>query len=240
MHEPMNGRVEAPVTVLQASLRVRADHSIAHLRGAALFAADCKPLEENNSWPATPEVLLRHGASAGAAVILSVAAVEAFVNELQVAAHDGFSSATPAIKEQSRVIPSLWDTVERLPLERKLSWILQMVNVPPLPKDRDPAQSLALLLRLRNALVHYTTEWTGDSSRSAKLAHYLKGRFAENRLCMPGQQFFPYRCLGYGSGQWAVTTVSSYVRIYCEALDTPYRFETFESDIQTRLRSGHT
>jgi hypothetical protein len=216
-------------------MRVRADHSVAHLMGAALFAGDCKPLENSHTRPASSEVLLRHDASAGAAVILAVAAIEAFVNELHVAARDGFSSSVPDIRRNSQFIPSFWDTVERAPLQRKLEWILQMVHVDPLTPDGNPAQSLVLLVRLRNHLVHYRTEWTDDAELSRRLEGQLRGRFPENKLAGEGQQFFPYRCLGYGSACWAVNTVLTYVRAYCESLGVPFRFEKFENEIRDLL-----
>jgi hypothetical protein len=225
----------APATELSVTVRLRADQSVAHLRGAALFAGECRPLEEEYTWPAASEVLLRHGAFASAAVMLAVAAVEAFANELYADALVGFSSSVPDIRRYSQSIPVVWDTVERAPLVRKLDWMLQMVRVDPLPSAVDPAQSVTLLIRLRNCLVHYKTEWTDDALQSERLESQLLGRFPNNTLSTAGQQYFPYRCLGYGAGCWAVETVLAYVRAYCARLAVPFRFEPVEEEIRGLL-----
>lgn len=224
-----------PLTV-SAQLRVRADHSVTHLRGAALFASDCKPLEAEYQWPATREVLLRHVASASGAVVLSVCALEAFANELQLAAGDGLGSSLDPVVEASPLIHRLWYSVENAPLLPRFQWVLEVCGLPTLDLGALPSQAVSDLIVIRNALVHYRTEWTDDASTSTQLEDRLAGKFVENLLCTQSQLFFPYRCLGHGCGAWAVRTVLDFVREYCDRLSLPYRFQKFEEEIQGYLQ----
>ncbi len=80
------------------------------------------------------------------AYIVAVAAVEAFVNET-------FLSELASLTLDEGLLPA--DSAEKLDLGLKLILLPHLAFGRTLPKEKQPYQDMALLIRLRNELVHY-------------------------------------------------------------------------------------
>lgn len=221
-----------------ATVKLRTNLSIGHLRAAALFAGRCRPLEERYKWPATEPVILEHAAYAKSSVILSVAALEALVNEYHLDAIDGSSSALGTAMEASGKIRDLWDTVERQSLLRKFEWMLRLASVPVLDRGSPVVQAISDLIEIRDYLIHYKPEWSDAPRRNEKLEKRLQNKFALNRLSAKGQFFIPHRCLGYGCGAWAVMSVQEYSRSIAKQLRADWRFAACEDEVKRLLTAS--
>jgi len=96
-------------------------------------------------------------------------------------------------------------------------------------KGAAPYQPVALLIKLRNALTHFVPEWQPgggwphEDAELAKLSKSLRGMFPENSLTEDFQPYFPYRCLGYGSSKWAVTSSVAFVAEFRARLGLGFR-----------------
>jgi hypothetical protein len=229
-----DGAVKLTLTV-SGTASLRTNQSLGHLRGAALFARDCARLEEEHTWPATEEVLLRHGTAAVSAVMLAVAGLEATANEIHLDALDRNRKALGKAAEAAQSIEELWDTIEQRPVLRKFNWFLTLAGVVPMKKDTQPYMAAADLVELRNALVHYRPEWSHSMKRSPKLEARLRGKFPLNRLSMPDQFFIPYRCLGYGCAKWAVETARALLREFYSRLEVEASIDLFVEEMDTYL-----
>jgi hypothetical protein len=79
-----------------------------------------------------------------------------------------------------------------------------------------PYQRADLLIRLRNALVHFHSEWVDLKAKDAgdtkleKLGRRLKAEFQPNPHISPHLPYFPYRCLGSGCAVWAVKSARAF------------------------------
>lgn len=70
-----------------------------------------------------------------------------------------------------------------------------------LERGTDPYQSAALLVNLRNAIVHYRFETT-TVDEEHRLQRQLQGRFPDNPMTAAGNAWWPDKCLGSGCAVW--------------------------------------
>jgi hypothetical protein len=176
---------------LAAAGRVRTNLSFIHLMSAARFSKTVQRLEEEHAGhPFGPffEEIIAH---ASASVLLAVAGLEAFVNEMFID-HSKYLS-----RVNSDLVAHLWNRYESggTPLER-LDLALLLLNRPPLNQTRPPAQNVVCLIPLRNALTHFKPEW--DPNTHAKLSQQLRGRFNLTLFLTEPELIFPRRWASHG------------------------------------------
>ncbi len=156
----------------------------------------------------------------------AVASLEALVNEILTDAAEGKATAvqglSPAQLGDIRKLVALPQT-DRLSILEKYDAIHISLTESPLDKGKEPYQSLRLLIKLRNALVHFFPESVpSDSTREADEIHELekslRGRFPDNPRVSPGNPWYPDKCLGAGCAQWAVDTSRTFADAFCSSL----------------------
>ena len=157
--------------------------SYQHCQAARLFARKCSEIEttaisQEGGWkdPRRESEMYAIGA-----VLSSVAALEASINELYLQAIDQ-SERTEVSKDgrlgslskpQMKLLGQLWPTIDkkRFAILDKYQITLTACGEDPLEKDREPFQSAATLIKLRNALTHFKPE------RSDKLNEHNRTSF---------------------------------------------------------------
>ena len=65
---------------------------------------------------------------------------------------------------------------------------------PAVAKDRSSHQDVAAVIKLRNALVHFKSEWEGDQTTHAKVTAVLRGKYRLDSGADPG---FPSSWAGH-------------------------------------------
>jgi hypothetical protein len=226
---------------LSATAKLRVNLSLTHLRAAAFLAGECYPLEQQYKWPATEPVLNQHNAFSISSVILSVASIEAFINEFHLDACDNSISFLGRASHVAHLIRDLWYTVERGPILEKYQWILILSGVEAFKKGSAPFQPAADLIELRDSLVHFKPEWDDDARINERLEARLAGKFELNILSMPSQLFIPYRSLGHGSGAWAVNSAREFIGAFCKKLECADRIDPYDEELANLLKgtAGH-
>ena len=107
--------------------------------------------------------------------------------------------------------------------------ILHLLGKAPLDKGAEPFQSAALLVRLRNELVHYKSRW-GTQMESSKLYSALQAlRHKPPPFTDPSMNFFPHRCLNVECGEWAISSVVAFLESFYSALSVPSRFQDYRA-----------
>ncbi len=144
---------ELQLTGSSVTLKLRTNLSFQHIRGAALNAGRCAPLEHDYEWPATETVLLEHGTAAASAVILATCSLEAHINEWHLDAVEGTSQVLGRAAPAAKMISDLWDTIERQSLLRKYQWLLEVSSCRPLDKGCSSYRAAADLIDVRDYLV---------------------------------------------------------------------------------------
>lgn len=184
-----------------------------HLASAVLAATRARDLENGTQQPVLFHVKEEVTAAAIACVISSVAYLEADINEFFSHASEerhAFGVANnPVVLDRIR---QTWNIDQRGSVLDKYNLALALCDQATFDRGAMPYSAAALLVRLRNALVHFKPGWEpGGGSRQeadevSRLSRSLMQAFPENSLAESYQPYFVQRCLGYGSSKWAVTS----------------------------------
>lgn len=190
-----------------------------HLEAAILFGVQAREIEAQRTRP-----LLFHASSeiqsaAMACVFSSVGYLEATINELfSHAVEENVQPSADGGPQEVARFKQLWKLgVPKSSVLDKYDTALTLCDRDAFQKGTAPYQPVALLIKLRNALTHFVPEWQPgggwphEDAELAKLSKSLRTAFPENRLAEEFQPYFPYRCLGYGSSKWAVTSSIAFV-----------------------------
>ena len=189
-----------------------------HLEAAKLFTKRAREIEYSNDAVA-PNVQKEHDAYVTAAILASVAFLEARINELfsDICDNELWDIASGAEKNRKHLkqmfgfVPSK-KTMEHIkqmetllelkekqfPVLKKYNLLLELAGKKQFDKGANPYQDADLLITLRNRLVHYKPEWIPIEG-SHEVEKQLKSKFEPNRLMVKAKNpFFPNKCLGYG------------------------------------------
>jgi hypothetical protein len=187
-----------------------------HARGA-------KRVEEANSGRTV--YLLEHRAHAMGAVVFSIAALEAAINELFTDAAEGnLHNLRPLDEVVIKRLGTMWlSGVPRTASYRvvdKFAIALHLADRDALDASAEPWQSAMELAKLRNALIHYEPEWvpmpvTGEAHKFEKS---LRGKFPENPLAPSENAYYPDKLLGHGCAAWAVHSALAFAGAFSERL----------------------
>jgi len=210
------------------TLTIRSKHSFPkiHLQ-AADYMAGLPRTEEQK--PSSEFDHALHRTSVIGAIMFSVATAEAAVNEVFVDAGEQIPR-DPEGALDPEVLDSLaakWR--ERRfpfrPMFEKVDEALAIAGAETLDRGRAPHQTAALVVKLRNALVHAepvrTALWSDDNGLARdeqQLERILEGRFELNPHTGPSNPFFPDHCLSAGCARWAIQVILAYLDAFFDRL----------------------
>jgi hypothetical protein len=200
-------------------LSTRTYLSAQFLATARHYASMAGAIEADPGRPS--ESVQEHRGHVLASVISSVSALEAAINELFCDAADNHLPRLVGLPQET---VHLWAEMWRSGIPRtaryaildKYDIALTLSRKERLDRSKDPVQSAAALITLRNALIHYEPEWLpSDATRGPddehRMSKLLKKRFPPNPLTGAGNPFYPDKALGSGCARWA----SEVVRTFC-------------------------
>jgi hypothetical protein len=200
-----------------------------YLWAAEHFAALARKVE---SHPSRVGFDLRHRSYVVAAISQSAAFAEALINELLKDAADSqlgyLATVEPSVLQG---LAAYWDTDEGFSrILSKYQVALVVARRPPLNNGEQPYQDMALLLELRNILVHFRPE-TVSSAATQKIDKKLKGKFEiDPALKDMGNPFFPDKCLGAGCAAWSVSAARAFTDEFCRCLEITPNYQQINWD----------
>lgn len=204
----------------QPMLVQRYDAAISHLMAAAMLTRSASRLEVelgNRDIPYGP-LLDEIRWNVTAAVIMSVAALEANLNELQ----DDVGMKEDDLK--SMVCKSF---------KGRHDFTLEHLNKPELDWSKAPAQNVTLLIKLRNELVHPRPEWGNQQNKHKKLGKNLRDKFELSRFHGNDAPIFPTRVMSHGCASWAVNSAYEFGEEVSLRLRDGPKFGQFASSFST-------
>lgn len=107
--------------------------------------------------------------------------------------------------------------------------ILHLLNKAPINRGAEPFQSAALVVRLRNELVHYKSRSGTEMERNKLFATLRSLGHKPPPYTDPLMNFFPHRCLSADCGEWALTSVIAFLEAFYSSLGVPSRFANYRS-----------
>jgi hypothetical protein len=206
------GSVTAIMRVYFSSYHLWAASHFRHLTGLREKAVSKKPIFD-----------VQHRAYVTNSILSSVAFLEAAINELYQDSYDQHESYLKSLcAEDKKRIAFLWQLTEEnnkaaFSILEKYQLALVMAGKPELSTGAKPYQDAALVIKIRNELMHYKPKSLGGELQH-KLEKQLKAKFPENELMAEsGNPYFPDKCLGYGCATWAVKSVIDFAnRVFDE------------------------
>lgn len=212
--EPLTGR---------ATARTRTNLSIPHLLSACLFSRRVRELEGQNTDLAFGSFWEEIIAHASATVLLTVAALESYVNELFADHETNFQDV------RAEILVKLWDVYETKPLLDKVDLALLLRDAGSIDRSRSPAQDVGLLIRLRNALTHFKPEWFDEKEEHAKLSAQLAGRFTPSPFFPREEPIFPRGWASHSCTAWAIESAMIFIKEFESQGGLTKRLEMFET-----------
>jgi hypothetical protein len=210
----------------RATVRTRTNLSVLHLLSAATHSQRVSALEQEHAGDEFGEFWEEILASASAGVFSSVAALEAYANELFVDHRTVF----PDFPEQ--VMAKLWELYEQKPILEKFQFALLLKSAEQFDSGLPLFQNAAALIKLRNGLTHFKPEWRDEQSEHRKISGALAGRFTPSPFFPTDEPLFPRAWTSQSCIEWSLTSVMNLVLEFERRITLPSRFAPF----QERLR----
>jgi hypothetical protein len=210
-------------STMSATARVKHSFSQQHLRAAEFFAAQSKNIE-NTLQNLDEAQTSNHRAYITAAILSSVAFLEASINEFFLSAVNHDTTALPIFDSKTfQLFTQFWNDVEKYPILRKYQIALALSGKSSFSTGAPLYQDAESMVKLRDCLVHYKPEWDDEQGTHQKLESRLKGKFNLNKYSFPNALWFPHQCLGAGCAEWAVATARHLSDDFCKELGIPMR-----------------
>lgn len=165
------GTMTQGAQTLIARANVRMNLAYQHLLAAASFARSAQALEAQNLDQPFGEFFSDIIGYVSGSVIMSVAALEAYINEVFVDYQIYFPDRDAVIFEL------LWEAIKKSDKTLdKYQTALKLNRVSLFEIGKNPYQDAKLLIGLRNELVHFKPEWDDDANEHIKLATKLESK----------------------------------------------------------------
>jgi hypothetical protein len=208
---------------LVATGRVRTNLSMTHLFSAARFSRAVGAMERAHAGEAFGEFFEEVFANASACILLAVAALEAFANELFIDHAQHLPSVSPAVVER------VWAQVERSDVVAKIDLALVLEGRAQLDRSRRPVQDVLALVDLRNSLTHFKPGWQDEAVKHRRLSKVLKPIVRPSPFLPEPELLFPRRWASHHCTAWALRSVVGSVRKVEASLGGESRMDRFQA-----------
>lgn len=230
---------------LVGSVQVASRHYLAseHLWTALHNARRCRELETGLA--GKRHIDREHRSCASTSILTAVAFLEALVNETYADAADPrhlshrVKALAPEVRVQMAQLRHETSPLDDLQIPKMFGLYvkaLDFAGAKPFDRGAQPYQDAALLVRLRNALIHFEPSWHNNES-PLPLERRLEGKFSQSGLLpMPsGSPWVPIKALGAGGAEWACKSARIFADAWTERLGIvqQYKADLEESGVES-------
>ena len=180
------------------------------LKAAYRFMKQADSFEKKNAYPNED-----YNASILGGLISSASFLECYINEVftSIAEEDyTYSSRIPI--EKRKLIGRMWNRkiprTARYPVLEKYDILLELLGAPSFNPKSNPYLDAAILIEVRNELVHYEPLWVnfGNGRNNASIKPHkfqakLKSKFGPSKMHPTKHFMFPHYCLSSECLTWA-------------------------------------
>ncbi len=219
-----------------------------HIKSAAIFAKEAEKIElqsQKTDYIIAGELERNsHTSYVVSSVIMSVAYLEGFINEIFVLLDYESTEryAESFIKSidfnQRQQLSQLWHReVKKYRTLEKYDYLLNYIKNETLNRVSKIYQNVDILIKLRNYFIHYQPERIYDSERYiVKIGQKLKGKFPNNFTAPDHSPFFPYKCISYGCAIWGLNSVLDFTEVFAKKIGWE-AFGSYTRDMVTNIIS---
>jgi hypothetical protein len=165
-------------------------------------------------------------------IFMSIAFVEAVINELLSDSSEGQTSSFHGLTQRAADLLGKMRPSKNARLPKSLAKYqnaLAHAGKAAFDPKTSPFHEVCDVITLRNALVHYEPETIeSDATKDPNELHdweqRLRNKFDENPLVTAGSVFFPDKCLSFGCAAWAYDVCGQLADEFCSRLQiqAPY------------------
>ena len=199
------------------AIGMRGYYSIQHIGSAAFFARQSYCIEQGpiHGDEQRSRCELENSSYVQAVIFFSVAFLEATINEFRRDVVEGeLSPSKHSLDEKTLTkLKEGWKKA-RLQCEKetvldRYSNDLLNAEMKPFDKGALPFQDVAILVKMRNALVHYepqTVVWSSEPlmAKGQRIQGMAWGKFETNPFIKGVTPFFPRMCMSHSCASWAI------------------------------------
>jgi hypothetical protein len=216
------GQVKIPIKAY-VSMSVKSYLSNRFIRAAILFSNKAGEIEHAfKQGDKKSQNRNEHLSYVIGAVILAVTFLESYINEYISDTHNWKRKAGEKTASQNTSNSQNSDIPKIL---RKYSTALSCAGKDGFVCDKPPWKDIRLLIRIRNALVHYEPREQlicEPASIRDKMERFrecdFKGKFDFNPLASAGGPFFYDKCLGHGCAEWSIKSSIAFVEEFSKRM----------------------
>jgi hypothetical protein len=194
--------------------------SVQHMLGAARFSRSVGEIERKHAGAEFGEFWEEIFHISSACIFASVAALEAYANELF------FDRAKVFPGYSSPLLDRLWETFEQRSITEKFEFALLLRNRQTMNRGARPYQDVAALIDLRNGLMHFKAEWENEAERHEQISRRLHARFSPSPF-LPDRLVFPRRWATHSCTKWAVESCLAFSKEFEQLASLDSRFDVF-------------
>lgn len=188
------------------------------LCGSAVFARRCGQIEDAHDVKPqlmpNDDILTEHRGLVTAVIMQTVAAIESESHELTAHGPGHHLGGDHTDKAALAFLAPLAETIARQEILTRYRMILHLLRKPPMDEGRQPWQDVSTLVKARNELVHYKSQW-GDDMEGKNLFGRLKGlNLPRPKFQPPNMNYFPHQFLSAATARWAVRTAVTFLNSF--------------------------
>src|SRR5258708_6237281 len=191
------------------------------LEASAMFVRRVRAIEASASAATDDATRCEHRGLVCAVVMQSAAALETEAHEVCThgpGSHLGSNGTDAQARDFLHPVAEFVDDQSAL---TRFDLILHLLKKSPLDKGANPYQSAALVVRLRNELVHYKSRWGAEMERNKLQTTLRLLGHTPPPFTSPGMNFFPHLCLSADCGAWALASLVAFLEDVYSALGVP-------------------
>jgi len=204
---------------------VRTNFAMPHMLGAARFSRMVADVEELHKGQVFGEFYEEILAYSMACIFSAVASVEAYINEFFID-HDKY-----LVGVSESLIQKLWEIYEKKSILEKYELATLLKNDSRFDSSSTEFQNINILIKLRNALVHFKPEWEDEQVGHKKLSAQLKGKFTPSPFINGNEPIFPKAWATAECCHWAVGSSLSFIQLFETELGLDHKFEKFNGKL---------
>lgn len=197
------------------------------LEASAVFVRRAREIERTATESTDDATRCEHRGLVCSVIMQCVAALETEAHEVCThgpGSHLGSNGTDTAAKD---FLLSVAEFVDGQSALDRFDLILHLLKRPGLNKGANPYQSAALVVRLRNEIIHYKSKWGAEMERNKLQAALRSLAHEPPPFAHPSMNFFPHRCLSADCAAWALASVVEFLETFYVALGVPSRFASY-------------
>lgn len=218
--------ITVPAATCHMTAKSRANFTLYHLNSASINSKLAFDIErEYDKTESTPEHIVQNYIShVSASIISSVAALESKINEYiadnKAHLRKNISNLDSTFFSKFKQINQNKDVMSQISLITSAILKYKIINTIMYGNsriDNKTEEAINLIIKIRNALIHFTPEWDNQLIKHKEIEKSVKNHFSLSPLYSDESMFFPYRCLSVDCAQWAAITITSFIEKHFNA-----------------------